>query len=188
VRGKGHAELWRLLHERRRRVIVALHYGTVAKEKRALWASRSFRGNHAVYLRAAKVVEAGRRVPAYDPLADGRFKGCPNGRRQWPFWLVKAATGNVRDGRGRRLYPAEDRWIGLVVAKARPIGEPDAGVDPDAGDPDLPDATELLEVIADTAGELEDHVEAMSASLDALRPWLPEASASDSEPADGVRP
>ena len=186
VRGKGHAELWRLLHERRRRVIVALHYGTVAREKRALWASRSYRGNHAVYLRAATLIDEARRVPAYDPLADGRFKGCPNGRRLWPFWLVRAASGNVRDEKGRRLYPGEDRWIGLVVSKARPIGEPDGGVD--AGDPDLPDVTELLEVIADTAGELEDHIDAMNASLGALRPWLPAASESESEPADGVRP
>ena len=191
VRGEDHAELWRLLHDRRRRVIAAFHYGTVASEKRSLWASRSFRGNHAVYLRAANIVEEARKVPAYDPLADGRFKGCPNGRRLWPFWLVRAATGNVRDAKGRRLYPGEDRWIGLVVSKARPIGEPDDGVDPGdpaAGDPDLPDATELLEVIADIAGELEDHIAAMGASLDALRPWLPTASASDSEPADGVRP
>jgi hypothetical protein len=191
VRGKGHAELWQLLYDRRRRVIAALHYGTVATEKRALWASRSFRGNHAVYLRAGKVVEAGRRIPAYDPLADGRFKGCPNGRRLWPFWLVRAASGNVRDAKGRRLYPGEDRWIGLVIAKAQPIGEPADGVDPGdphAGDPDLPDATELLEVIADAAGELDDHIVAMTASLDTLRPYLPEASDSDSEPADGVRP
>ena len=102
-----------------------------------------------------------------------------------------AATGNVRDGRGRRLYPAEDRWIGLVVSKARPIDEPDDGIDPgdpDGGSPDLPDVTELLEVIADTAGELEDHIAAMSASLDALRPWLPTANESESEPGDGVRP
>ena len=70
------------------------------REKRSLWASRSFRGNHAVYLRAATVVDEARKVPAYDPLADGRFKGCPNGRRLWPFWLVRAATGNVRDGEG----------------------------------------------------------------------------------------
>ena len=133
VRGKGHDELWRLLHDQRRRVIAALHYGTVASEKRSLWASRSFRGNHAVYLRAATIVDRPAKVPAYDPLADGRFKGCPNGRRLWPFWLVRAATGNVRDGKGRRLYPGEDRWIGLVVSKARPIGEPDDGVDP--GDP-----------------------------------------------------
>jgi hypothetical protein len=109
VRGKGHDELWRLLHDQRRRVIAALHYGTVASEKRSLWASRSFRGNHAVYLRAATLVEAARKVPTYDPLADGRFKGCPNGRRLWPYWLVRAATGNVRDAKGRRLYPAEDR-------------------------------------------------------------------------------
>ena len=59
VRGKGHDELWRLLHDRRRRVIAALHYGTVASEKRSLWASRSFRGNHAVYLRAATLVDGG---------------------------------------------------------------------------------------------------------------------------------
>jgi hypothetical protein len=191
VRGKGHDELWRLLHDQRRRVIVALDYGTVASEKRTLWASRTFRGNHAVYLRAATTVDEARRVPAYDPLADGRFRGCPNGRRLWPFWLVRAATGNVRDAKGRRLYPAEDRWIGLVVSKARPIGEPDKGVDPgdpDDGAPDLPDATELLEVIADSAGELEDHIAAMTASLEALRPYLPAASESASEPGDGVRP
>ena len=46
----------------------------------------------------------------------------------------------------------------------------------------------LLEVIADTAGELEDHIAAMNASLEELRPWLPAASDSASEPADGVRP
>ena len=184
VRGQGRDKLWRLLGDQRRRVIAALHYGTVASEKRSLWASRSFRGNHAVYLRAATLVEEGRRVPTYDPLADGRFRGCPNGRRLWPFWLVRAATGNVRDGKGRRLYPGEDRWIGLVISKARPIGEPDEGVDP--GDPDLPDATELLEVIADTAGELEDQVAAMNVSLDNLRPYQPIAKASDTEPGDGV--
>ena len=191
LRGKGHDELWRLLHDKRRRVIAAIHYGTVAKEKRALWASRSYHGNHAVYLRAATLVDEARKVPAYDPLADGRFKGCPNGRRLWPFWLVRAATGNVRDGKGRRLYPAEDRWIGLVVSKARPIGEPDDGVnpgDPDGGTPDQPDVTELLEVIADTAGELEDHIDGLSASLEALSPYLPAAKASEGEAADGVRP
>jgi hypothetical protein len=176
VRGKGHDELWRLLHDQRRRVIVALHYGTVASQSRSLWASRSFRGNHAVYLRAATVVDVARKVPAYDPLADGRFRDCPNGRRLWPFWLVRAATGNVHDGNGRRLYPGEDRWIGLVISKARPISEPDDGVDPgdpDGGTPDL-------------AGVLEDHIAAMTASLDGLRPWLPAANKSEGEPVDGV--
>jgi hypothetical protein len=181
---RGHDELSQLLRDQRRRVIAALHFGTVASEKRSLWASRSFRGNHAVYLRAATVVDEARKVPAYDPLADGRFAGCPSGRRLWPFWLVRAATGNVRDGKGRRLYPGEDRWIGLVVSKARPIAEPDEGVDP--ADPDPPDVTELLEVIADTAGELEDHIDGLTVSLDALRPYLPSTKTSDAEPADGV--
>jgi hypothetical protein len=190
VRGKGHDALWRLLHDRRRRVIAAIDYGTVAGERRALWASRSFRGNHAVYLRAATVVDEARQVPTYDPLADGRFKGCPNGRRLWPYWLVRAATGNVRDAKGTRIYPAGDRWIGLVVSKARPIGEPDDGTDP--GDPhdgssDTPDVEDLLEVIADAAGDLEEHISDLSASLDALRPYLPTASPSTSEAADGVR-
>jgi hypothetical protein len=201
-RGIRNAELWRLLHDRRRRVIAALHYGTVAREKRSLWASRSFRANHAVYLRAAKLVDEARKVPAYDPLADGRFRGCPNGRRLWPFRLVRAATGNVRDAKGRRLYPGEDRWIGLVVAKARPIwiglvvakarpiGEPDDGVDPGDpdGPPDLPDVEDLLKVIADTAGGLEGHIAGLTASLEALRPWLAAASDSRSEPGDGVVP
>ena len=104
---------------------------------------------------------------------------------------MKAATGNVRDARGRRLYPGEDRWIGLVIAKARPIGEPDDGVDPgdpEGGTPDLHDASELLEVIADTAGEFEEHIAAMLASLVALRPYLPTVTESEAEPADGVRP
>ncbi len=109
VRGKGHDELWRLLHDQRRRVIGAIGYGTVASEKRSLWASRSFRGNHAVYLRGATLVDGARKVPTYDPLADGRFKGCPNGRRLWPFWLIRAASGDVRDGGGRRLGPRAPR-------------------------------------------------------------------------------
>jgi hypothetical protein len=189
-RRKGHDELWRLLHDQRRRVIAAIDYGTVAVERRSLWASRSLRGNHAVYLRAATVVDEVRKVPTYDPLADSRFKNCPNGRRLWPYWLVRAATGNVRDSKGRRLYSAEDRWIGLVVSKARPIGEPDDGVDlgdPEDGSSDAPDAEDLLEVIADTAGELEEHLSALSASLDMLRPYLPTASAATSERGDGVR-
>jgi hypothetical protein len=191
VRGKGHEELWRLLSERRRRVIAALHYGTVADEKHSLWASRSYRGNHAVYLRAAMATDDGRKVPTYDPLADGRFLGCPNGRRLWPFWLLRTATGNVRDAKDRRLYPGEDRWIGLVVSKARPIGEPEEGVDPgdpDDGVADRPDVAELLEVIADTAGELEEHITGLTARLEALRPWLLAASTSTGEPADGVTP
>ena len=106
-----------------------------------------------------------------------------------PSGSCKAASGDVRNGKGGRLYPAEDRWIGLVVSKARPIGEPDDGVDPgdsDGGTPDLPDVTELLEVIADTAGELEDHIDGLTTSLEALRPYLPVASASESEPVAGV--
>jgi hypothetical protein len=140
IQGQGHDELWRLLHDKRRRVIAAIGYGTVADEKRTLWSSRSFRGNHAVYLRAATLVDGARKVPVYDPLADGGFKGIPKGRRLWPFWLVKAASGDVRGEKDRRLYPGADRWIGLVVSKARPIGEPDDGADPgepDGGSPDL---------------------------------------------------
>ena len=48
VRGKGHDELWRLLHDQRRRVIAAICCGTVADETRSLWASRSFRGTRGV--------------------------------------------------------------------------------------------------------------------------------------------
>ena len=51
----------------------------------------------------------------------------------------------------------------------------------------MPVVTELLDVIAHTAGDLEDHISALSTSLDTLRPYLPSASASTSEPGDGVR-
>ena len=52
----------------------------------------------------------------------------------------------------------------------------------------MPDVTELLEVIADTAGELEEHIAGLTTSLDVLRPWLPTVNESKGEPADGVRP
>ena len=75
------------------------------------------------------------------------------------------------------------------MSKARPIGEPDGGVDPgdpDGGDPDLPDVTELLEVIADTAGQLEDHIAGLTESLETLRPYQPTASDSRSDADAGV--
>ena len=97
--------------------------------------SRSYRGNHAVYLRAGDGSSTEtRKVPSttHSPTAASRAARTVD--VCGPDWLVQGATGNVRDGKGRRLYPAEDRWIGLVVGKARRIGEPDDGVDP--GDPD----------------------------------------------------
>ena len=45
---------------------------------------------------------------------------------------------------------------------------------------------DLLEVIADTAGDLEDQAAAMTGGLDALRPYLPVPSQSGSEPAKTV--
>ena len=126
VRGRAHDELWRLLSERRRCVIAAIDYGTVADQKRSRWASRSYRGNHAIYLRAAKLVDEARLVPTYDALADGRFTGCPNGRRLWPFWLVRAAAGNVRD---ERAHP--NRTLMMVTANAvqeSHVGQPPVAV------------------------------------------------------------
>ncbi len=130
VRGQGHDELWRLLHDQRRRVIAALHYGTVASEKRSLWASRSFRGNHAVYLRAATLVDEARKVPRMTRSPMGASRAVRTDDASGPSGSCVPRPATSGTAKGRRLYPAEDRWIGLVVSKARPIGEPDDGVDP----------------------------------------------------------
>ena len=138
---------------------------------------------------AAMSTDGARKVPVYDPLADGRFPGCPNGRRPWPFWLVRAATGNVRDAKdsGASTPPPT---AGSVSSSPRPGPSASPGAvstgDPEGGSPDLPDVTELLDVIADTAGGIEEHIAAMSASLDALRPWLPATKESEAEPVAGV--
>ena len=59
--------------------------------------------------------------------------------------------------------------------------------DPDGAHPTCP-ASRTSSRSSPTAGELEDHISAMTASLDALGPYLPAASDSASEPGDGVRP
>ena len=85
------------------------YYGTVADEKRSLWASRSYRGNHAGLPPRGDVHRRGPQGAGVRPPRRRTLPGCPNGRRPWPFWLVRAATGNVRDAKDRRLYPATDR-------------------------------------------------------------------------------
>ena len=86
--------------------------------------------------------------------------------------VVGGALGGGLDGDGRVREAGHD---GVDLG------------DPEDGSSDAPDAEDLLEVIADTAGELEEHLSALSASLDMLRPYLPTASAATSERGDGVR-
>ena len=52
----------------------------------------------------------------------------------------------------------------------------------------MPDVETLLDVIADTAGDLEDQISALKSTLDVLRPYLPAASDMDGEPGAGVAP
>ena len=191
VRGRDTSALWKLLKKQNRRIIGAIHYGTVANKKRRLWASRSYRGNHAVYFRGAKLVEGDRKVPTYDSLADGRFAGVPKGRKLWPFWLVKAALGNVRNDKGGRIYPRADRWIGLVISKAKPLTEPDDGIDvgdPDAGTPDDADVLELIEETVDAVDLLEDTAEQLAMQAERLAEHLPPDSTSTSDAKEGVTP
>src|SRR4029079_2091813 len=70
--GADFERLHTLLFERRRPVIIALDYGTVADEARRHWSSTTFRGAHAVLLRKGRVRGGTQKVKVFDPLADGR--------------------------------------------------------------------------------------------------------------------
>ena len=208
--GADFDRLHTLLFERKRPVIVALDYGTIADKSRRHWSSTTFRGAHAVLLRKGKERGGRLKVKVFDPLADGRTVG---GRRMvkgpnwWDWSVVKEAAGNVRDGEGHLVFPKRDRWIGLVVWRSSPIvkDKPDPvdepPLDDDDSEPDDPD--DALDALTDVASDLDDAIDdlaaapaskAVSGPLKAMRtaretiePFLPPASDSTSDSTAGIR-
>lgn len=61
--------------------------------------SRSFNGLHSIAIWGRKRINGTVMTRLYDPLADGRYKGCWNGPRWVPLSLIRKATAKVW-GRG----------------------------------------------------------------------------------------
>jgi hypothetical protein len=208
--GADFERLHTLLFERKRPVIIALDYGTIADESRRYWASTSFRGAHAVLLRKGAERGGRQKVKVFDPLADGRTVGgrrMAKGPNWWDWSVVRQAAANVRDGRGDLVFPGRDRWIGLVVWRSQPIvkDKPDPVEEPplddDEGEPD--DPQDAGDALTDVASDLDDAIDELAAAptskavnnaLKALRtaretiePFLPPSSDSTSDSAAGLR-
>jgi hypothetical protein len=199
-----------LLFERRRPVIVALDYGTIADRSRRHWSSTTFRGAHAVLLRRGKERGGRLKVKVFDPLADGRTVGgrrMAKGPNWWDWTVVRDAAANVRDGNGRLIFPGRDRWIGLVIWRSVPIvrDKPDPVEEPPLDDPDAEpvDPDDAIDALTDVASDLDDAIEeltiaptkkgvtaalkAMKTARETIEPFLPPGSDSTSDSAAGVR-
>ena len=201
-----------LLFDKKRPVIVALDYGTIARRSPRLWSSTSFKDAHAVLLRVGKERGGTLKVKVFDPLADGRTvagKTMVNGPRWWEWDVVKDALGNVRDADGSLIFPKRDRWLGLVLWRSQPI-VPDEPEEPDEDPPlDDPDAepdepASAFDALADANSDIEDAIEALETSpntkgiavaLRAIRsaresmgPFFPPDSDSTSKSKVGVHP
>jgi hypothetical protein len=89
-------------------IMLALSYGPVAPTRYD--GSPGFTGNHAVVLSGGKI---------YDPLADHRRAGIPQGPQAWPKALVKLACGRLNIGYSGTPYrPLGQGRALVVVAKA----------------------------------------------------------------------
>ena len=208
--GADFERLRSILFDRKRPVIVALDYGTIADKSRRHWSSTDFRGAHAVLLRKGRERGGRLKVKVFDPLADGRTVG---GRRMikgpnwWDWSVVKQAAGNVRDSSGQLVFPGRDRWIGLVVWSSVPVvkDKPDPVEDPPLDDPeDEPDdADDAVDALTDVASDLDDAIDELSAVPDrkavanavkalktareTIEPFLPPGSDSTSDSKPGIR-
>ena len=164
-----------LLFEKKRPVVVALDYGTIARKSPRFWSSTSFEGGHAVLLRVGKERGGTLKVKVFDPLADGRTVGgkkMVNGPRWWEWAVVKEACGNISDAGGSPIFPKRDRWLGLVVWRSKPIvadepEEPD--VEPPLDDPDAEpeEAADVFDALADADSDIDDAIDALMAAPDA---------------------
>jgi hypothetical protein len=71
-----------------RGAVVQIDYGVIAPTK--FDASPGFHGNHAVFVNERRSSDGAYLV--YDPLADGRRKGIPQGPQWWPGALLRDAA------------------------------------------------------------------------------------------------
>lgn len=159
-------------------VIVAVHYGIYRRLMPARSGSRTFSGYHAIPL-----LGKGLRPVSYDPLLDGRYKGCPKGPVPVPIVRVCQAAEAV--GTQEVGHPAV---YACLVERAVRVG---SGVDiPEPDEPVtlggiLADLRELGQVLS---GEPRQEAAAIIADLELLLGPYHGKAAPDADPADGVKP
>ena len=100
-------------------VVLAVHYGRLRSLMPAKTGSETFNGYHAIYLRGWR--KDPNRTRVYDPLNDGRYRGCPQGPVWAPFGKLKDAALRIGNEQG-----VPGKVFALVVANRADI----EGLDP----------------------------------------------------------
>lgn len=157
-------------------VLLAVHYGVLRRLAPRRTGSRTFSGYHAIPFRGLRDED----TVSYDPLLDGRYRGCPKGPVPIAISKVRQAAEAVgKQEAGRAVVYGYLPERAVKVGGGVVIPEPDepltlGGV--------LADITELAD---DLIGEPGDRARAIAADLATL---LGPAADSDAEPGDGVTP
>lgn len=157
-------------------VIVAVHYGIYRRLMPARSGSRTFSGYHAI-----PFLGSGLRPVSYDPLLDGRYRGCPKGPVPVPIGKLREAAeavGTQEVGRAAVYALLAERAV--RVGSGVDIPEPD---EPVTLGGILADLRELGQVLS---GEPRQEAAAIIADLELLLGPYHGKAAPDADPADGV--
>ena len=100
-------------------VVLAVHYGRLRRLAPAKTGSETFNGYHAIFLKGWR--SDPNRVRMFDPLNDGRYRGCPKGPVWMPFNKLRDASTRIGD---EQNLPG--RVFALLVADRQDID----GLDP----------------------------------------------------------
>ena len=141
---------------------LAIHYGTYRRGARSKAGSLSFDGFHAIPIKGIeKRKRKRRRTTSFDPLLDGRYRGCPRGPVMVDLATVREAALKV--GRSVNGHPgvyallmsrAVKTVSGVDLAKSEP--EPDvdeplslASIQSEADEPDVDEPLSLASILTD---------------------------------------
>ena len=104
------------------------------------------------------------------------------GPRWWPWSLIRAAAGNIKDRDGDPIYPGRDRWLGVVVRQAAPIQKPE----PPDTEPEPPEPPTSDDRLMDALDVLERQIAGLQDAYELVRTAAGEDSDSTEEPAEGL--
>ena len=97
-------------------VVLAVHYGRLRRLMPAKTGSETFNGYHAIFLKGWR--SDPNRTRVFDPLNDGRYRGCPKGPVWAPFSKLKDAALRI----GQDLGLSGKVYALLVATRADLIG------------------------------------------------------------------
>ena len=121
--------------------VVAVNYGVLRREVPAKTGSETFNGGHALYLRGLWKRSDGVWVTNdWDPLNDGRYRGCPKGKVQVPWYKMKKGLNAITS--------STNIFANLVFKDVS-----DGGAEPGPVQPE-PEPVNLFALLADLREEL----------------------------------